>query len=406
MKILQICSLYPPEHFGGAEDSAFNLGSWLAGRGHEVHVLASAASRGEARRIETPEGVAVWREFFPRPYPIYHFPSAPAALKPLWHLADHAAPGNRRIGRKVLDAVAPDLVAIHMIQGAGYNILRDVAARDVPVVYYIHDLGLACVRMSMFSGGRNCEKLCLPCALSADYKRGLLRAVPRIGFCSPSQAHLDRLRLFQDLGDAPRTVILNANAHPGSDVVREPSLATRFIHVGRVHRTKGIDILLKAAARVQAKAPLSMTVVGDGPDLGMLEGEYGDAPWCRFTGRVSRQEVADLVAGSDVLCAPAVYRENSPGTVIHALSLGVPVLGSRIGGIPELVKDGLTGALVAPGSVDAWACALEKAATAPGLVDFWRSRCAAGRGAFSQDALGERHLAFFDLVRGQKGRSR
>src|SRR2546430_14190684 len=65
---------------------------------------------------------------------------------------------------------------------------------------------------------------------------------------------------------------------------------------------------------------------------------FGDRAWCRFHGHVAQQQVSNFMQGSDVLCVPSLWQENSPGVVIHALSQGLPVIGSDKGGIPELVR--------------------------------------------------------------------
>jgi glycosyltransferase involved in cell wall biosynthesis len=73
-----------------------------------------------------------------------------------------------------------------------------------------------------------------------------------------------------------------------------------------------------------------------------------------FHGHVTQQRLANLMRQSDVLVVPSVWAENSPGVLIHALSQGLPALGSNVGGIPELIEDGRNGFLLPPGEVDAW----------------------------------------------------
>jgi glycosyltransferase involved in cell wall biosynthesis len=72
------------------------------------------------------------------------------------------------------------------------------------------------------------------------------------------------------------------------------------------------------------------------------------------------QDISNIMVNSDILCIPSIWAENSPGVVIHALSLGLPVIGSDKAGIPELVEDGKNGLLVPPGDMLAWQVALER----------------------------------------------
>jgi glycosyltransferase involved in cell wall biosynthesis len=85
-------------------------------------------------------------------------------------------------------------------------------------------------------------------------------------------------------------------------------------------------------------------------------------------GRCSRDEVADAYAGIDVLVVPSLWLENSPLVIHEAYLAGVPVVGSRIGGIADLVRDGWNGLLVEPGSPSGLAAALRQLVDRPGLL--------------------------------------
>jgi glycosyltransferase involved in cell wall biosynthesis len=104
-----------------------------------------------------------------------------------------------------------------------------------------------------------------------------------------------------------------------------------------------------------------------------------------------------------MLCIPSIWFENSPGVVIQALGMSVPVMGSTSGGIPELVQHDSNGLLVPPGDRGAWRAALEKILSEPDTLARYRQNAAHRAGEFDQDYLGQRYLTFMDEIRNFKG---
>ena len=85
-------------------------------------------------------------------------------------------------------------------------------------------------------------------------------------------------------------------------------------------------------------------------------------------------EVPALLAGIDVLLCPSMWFENGPTIALEAMAVGTPVVASRIGNLAEIIEDGITGRLVAPGDVDGWAQALTAIASSPAqTIDRWRA---------------------------------
>ncbi|HEV3192445.1 MAG TPA: glycosyltransferase, partial [Polyangiaceae bacterium] len=251
LTFLSISSLFPPDVLGGAEMSAYNLARWIRQQGHDMAVLTTAKSPEEELRGQLVDGLRIYRFHMPRPYPTFKFPKAPSWQKPIWHLQDHLDPRNRRVLAEVLEKVRPDVVLVHLLPGVGYNALEELGGRDIPVVYFLHDLGLACVKMSMFRAGKQCAGQCALCAVTSHHKASILSRIRRLGFCSPSRANLDRVCELVPIGQRPRAAILNANAYPRPTGARTPSDTMRLVYVGRLHATKGVDLLLDSIARLQ-----------------------------------------------------------------------------------------------------------------------------------------------------------
>ena len=156
--------------------------------------------------------------------------------------------------------------------------------------------------------------------------------------------------------------------------VREPRRenARTLVCVGRLSPEKGQAGLLRAFAKLRdGHEGLQLRLVGDGPDreaLDALAGELrlGDA--ITFAGRLSETETLAEIARSDILVLPS-FMEGLPIVLMEAMAIGVPVVASRVAGIPELVEDGAGGLLFAPSRWDELAACLKRLLRDKGLYD-------------------------------------
>ncbi|MDD3289173.1 MAG: glycosyltransferase [Alphaproteobacteria bacterium] len=397
-RILIISSIFPPDSRTGAEMSAYNFAHWLKKQGNEVAVLTTAKAPDEVLSGEEVDGLPMWKVWMPRLYPIIYFFKAQFWKKPIWHLQDYIDPRNRKIVGSVIDDFKPNLISVHIIQGIGYNSLIEIGKRNIPVIMFLPDLGLACFRMAMFRNGCDCPKQCALCKLTSAYKSHCVKQVPRIGFMSPSRANLEKLAQFFPIKKHLNTSIMNPNKYPAATVGRTTSDCVRFLYVGRLHITKGVDILLKAARELAATRDFTLTIVGSGPKEAELRNEYGNLPWCKFTGFISQQEISNLMVNSDLLCIPSIWSENFPGVVVHALGLGLPVMGSDKGGIPELVENGKNGTLIPAGDCNAWKSALADAIDNPAKLKNWSKNALNNASKFDQDNIGRQLLNFISEI--------
>lgn len=128
--------------------------------------------------------------------------------------------------------------------------------------------------------------------------------------------------------------------------------AQRLLFVGRLAAVKGLPILLDAVARLTLGWPaIKLTVAGDGPDREKLKAQsqrLGIEANVEFSGYQSQQQVRELLGRSDVFVM-ASFAEGVPVVLMEAMAARVPVVATRIAGIPELVEDGVSGLLVPPG---------------------------------------------------------
>ena len=143
-----------------------------------------------------------------------------------------------------------------------------------------------------------------------------------------------------------------------------------LVFVGRMAAVKGVPVLLNAIAALNGRGvELNAVLVGDGAERSRLEArmaELGIADRVEITGYKSQSEVADYLAAADVFVLPS-FAEGVPVVLMEAMATGLPVVTTRIAGIPELVEHTKNGYVVPPGDAASLAGAIEKLVTAPGL---------------------------------------
>lgn len=155
-----------------------------------------------------------------------------------------------------------------------------------------------------------------------------------------------------------------------------PPPPLKVLCIGTLHEVKGQSYLLNACRHLRADGlDVICHLVGDGPDRAMLQAQAGQSDLrgaVRFHGLMTRAEVTELLQAVDVVVAPSVpsrdgRREGIPVALMEAMACSVPVVASRLSGIPELVIDEETGLLTTPGDVDALAYAIRRLYEDPSL---------------------------------------
>lgn len=347
MKILHLNLLDDPAEGGGAEVIMQSLCQGLQSAGHEMVILAT----GQAASLQTTErdGIRIWRAGLRNVYRPNLFRQPPAAMRAAWHLLDSYNLAMQPLLREVLRAERPEVVCTHNLPGWSAAAWQTIGREGIPIVQILHDAYNLCPKTTMYREGRgNCASICTGCGLLRLPHRRLSRKVSAV--VGVSRYILDRhLRAGYFSGVPIQRVIHNARDARALGVLDAPpraaGAALRFGYMGRLEAAKGIVPLLEAftaAALPQAE----LWVAGNGkPEVvEPLRQRYAQAP-VRFLGRVAPR---DFYPHIDVMVVPSVVQEALGMVVAEALAFGKPVIGSRRGGIPEMVREEDNGVLFEP----------------------------------------------------------
>jgi glycosyltransferase involved in cell wall biosynthesis len=383
---------------GGAESYMFDLAALQTRAGHEVEFFGMTHPDNEPQRYaaEFPSYVEL------EPPPSGLRARAAAVGRMVW------SPASRRGLAAVLADFRPDIVHMHNVyHQLSPSVLAATGAAGVPVVLTLHDYKLVCPSYQMLdSSGRICdscigggplEALRHRCkdgslgssavlAVESWLHRTLGAWSPVAAFVCPSEflaATMTRAGVFPD-----RMHVVNHFVELAG-VPAKKTQGGAFLVAGRLSPEKGVDVAIGAVAA--AGPDVTLDIAGEGPARAALEAQAAaQAPGrVRFHGRLGKLEVLALMRASTAVVVPSRWHENQPMVVLEALAGGVPVVTTRLGGLPELVRDGVDGVVIQENDPTALAGVLDRLAADPiGALHLGRS----GRARVERDFTPARHL--------------
>ena len=346
---------------GGAETVCFNTGRLLEEHGHKVvyftlkwsHNKSSPFSKYFPESKETRVGplkqVKNLINYF------YHFEAA------------------KKIEQLILDE-KPDVAHIHLMWGQITPSIFPVLKKyHIPVLFTIHDYRIVCPAYTFRDGsGRICEdcqgrhfykcfthtccksnKLMSAVMAAEQYFRNAFFNPTRYidGFIYVSNFAKDiQEKYMPALKSKPNITLYNFSTSI-SDNSKSMPADRYYLYFGRLSYEKGVRTLLGAFKDLpQCK----LKVVGTGPKEAELRAFADNEKMqsVEFLGYKQGEELADLVRNAYFVIVPSEWYENNPMTIIEAYSVGTPVIGARIGGIPEIIVEGETGFLFESGNVE------------------------------------------------------
>jgi len=292
---------------------------------------------------------------------------------------------SRKIGA-LLDAEAYDLVHLHNhYHQISSSVIPAIKRREIPIVWTLHDYKIACPSLLMLTHDGVCERCkghryyqavlhrCTKGLVSASavtaveaYLHYILRTYDLVDcLIAPSRFMCEKVIEF---GISPERIVHIPNHLDFSVCDPDYRPGSYFLYLGRLSPEKGIPDLIEAIRRTPG-ARLKITGRGRYEDdiRRLVDADGGGR--VDMVGHLTGEALADAIRGALAVVVPSIWYENLPFAVIEAFAYGKPAIGSRIGGIPEMIQHGETGWLFEPGDVDGLAACLAEALDDPARIE-------------------------------------
>lgn len=371
---------------GGSETYYLGLAEGLRALGHEVHFFA----------MEGPDNLPCEdSDLFVSPKD-YNGPSSPIQKVTAATSLIYSREARRKF-QALCERVQPDVIHMNLVHRQITLSILDapyIKQHHVPVLFTSHDYILVCPNYVMLDGaGAVCDAClgghfvnCLKrkCVKGSTAKSGMgmleakylkmhgsYRKIDRI--VAPSQFMRNKLieggfptRQVVYIQNFAKQDILD-NAADGTD--RTDRENPYFLFFGRLSSEKGVDVLVDAFIKALPSLPakLRLVIAGDGPERQNVEDRITAAgaeasERIELVGFQNGADMQHFAERASLAVASSRWRENMPYSIVEAFALGTPVIGTDIGGIPELVSEGRTGFICEPGDADSLSQALLRGA--------------------------------------------
>ncbi|WP_214406643.1 glycosyltransferase [Pseudonocardia lacus] len=332
LRILIGAETYPPD-VNGAARFAERLATGLAGRDHEVHVVAPSQTGSPTREVR--DGVTVHGI---RSHRFYSHENFQFCLP--WQAFPDTA--------ELIERIDPDVVHTqgHMVLGRG--VVRAAHRTGRPLVATNHLMPenlLAYSPIPRFLRG--------PAAVVGW--RDLGRVYRKAGaVTAPTPRAVELLHRRAGLTDAfPVSCGIDADRYRATPTERDPDAVPTVLFVGRLDQEKRVDELIRAFSALPADRPARLEIIGHGSrreEWSALAHEVGIGERVRFRGFVSEEELVEAYARAAVFCMPSIAELQSLAT-LEAMAAGTPVIAADAMALPHLVRPGRNGWLYQPGAV-------------------------------------------------------
>jgi len=279
-------------------------------------------------------------------------------------------PYNKKIYRELITFIKyhqPDIAHVHnvfpMMSASVYVALKQCG---LPIVQTLHNFRFLCPNGKFFVKRRICEdcqskgffsaviKGCVRdnCLTSALYAAAIARAWRSGNFPNNIDQYIALNHFVEKKmidGGVPANKISICGNFIASETLSIADKKSYILYIGRLSPEKGIFTLLQAVSSLKG---VTLKIAGTGPDEKYLQ-QHPHAQHrshVEFIGHVSGQNKQRLIAEAICTIIPSECYENFPMTALESLSLGTPVIASSIGGLPDIIKHGVTGLLFEPGN--------------------------------------------------------
>lgn len=347
LKVLIGADTFAPD-VNGAARFAERLASGLVARGHEVHIMAPAASRRHGTWAEEYEGQTVtahrlysWR-WYPHDWLRFAIP---------WRIRQNSA--------RVIDEVKPDVVHFqsHIVVGRGLSI--EAEKRGIRIIGTNHFMPENMLEFTLL------PKWIQEWAIGLAWKAARRTFGRAEAVTTPTRKAADFLEKFTGLRGV-HAISCGIDAHNYTPDF-SPRTENRILFVGRVTGEKQIDVLLKAISLLPADLDAKLEIVGGGDqfkNLQHLAEQLGIADRVTFSGYVTDEQLRQAYTRATIFAMPSIAELQSIATM-EAMASALPVVAANAMALPHLVHDGENGYLFEPGNAQALADSIERILVMP-----------------------------------------
>ncbi len=351
MKILQINKFHYPH--GGSETVYFNTTNLLIKKGHKViHFSIS-----DGKNLESTES-----EFFVV-MPNLRQASFVDKIKYSSSFLYNRQSANNL--EKLILKEKPDIAHIHLLfNGISISILPILRKHRIPVVMTVHDYRLICPASLLLDRNGNLCEACKgqkyynctikKCSLGNPLNSLLLSVEGYLkDTIIPVHKYVDKFIFVSDFARRKHEQFISEYGLKAEKLFNFTFMKTEiaskhgsyFLYLGRLSREKGISVLLQVAKNLPH---CQFVIIGDGPLRSLVE-EYNGTN-LNYLGFKTGDKLNKIIEEASWVIVPSECYENNPLSIIEPFSIGKPVIGANIGGIPELVTEGVNGFLFESGS--------------------------------------------------------
>jgi glycosyltransferase involved in cell wall biosynthesis len=347
MRVLFLSDLYFP-FVGGAEEVCRMEAEELAKKGHDVFVVTS--SMPNLNRYEEVHGVKIYR------LDLRNIQLNESSTGLSWliigsvnHLLSYNPFSAQKV-KKTIEKLEPEIIHVHNVGGEIPLIvllsLRNLKCNlKAKIIMSLHDYRLICPRATLFCHvGIPCGVPRVGCNMFVRLQKIML-GDSTIQFVAPSKFLADRFK--EKFGNAEITVIPN----PIQKIDVKPKKSSdqfQILYIGRLVWYKGIRTLLEAF-RILKNENVRLLVAGSGPELETVKRYSRVNHRIIPLGFISEGEKQRLLKNVNFITVPSLWPEPLSMLILESFGSGTPVIASKIGGNPEVIKDGVNGRLFEPG---------------------------------------------------------
>ncbi|RKZ85646.1 MAG: hypothetical protein DRR19_16055 [Candidatus Parabeggiatoa sp. nov. 1] len=347
MKIVKVIHGFPPDYMAGSEVYSYHLVKALRSQGEDVSVFTSVENAFDPEYKvydECYQNIPVRRvNKFRRDYQYQH------------KFYDSQMDG---LFKAYLEELKPDLVHFGHLSHLSTQLIPIAKQKyGLPIVFTIHDFWMFCVKGQLINqDGKICQSpsvdRCLACSPYHPTKSEVEKTLQHMQsvidwvdiFLSPSHTLRD---FYLKQGVPEEKVVYSKYGFDTRKINYRPKTYTqqskiKFGFMGRIIPTKGIRVLIDAFKNIDA----TLNIYGQiGQEKRFLQFDN-----IHFKGGYDNHSIQSVLANIDVLIVPSLWYENSPLVIQEAFLAGIPVITSNLGGMKELVNDGINGYLFEVGN--------------------------------------------------------